>query len=58
MKDFRTNEFSIQENLREALENIFDLREDEVLGEKKVENITQFYGNENLAQGLSTEWMR
>ena len=58
MKDFRTNEFSIKENLREALENIFDLREDEVLGEKKVENITQFYGNENLAQGLSTEWMR
>ena len=28
------------------------------MGEKTMENITEFYSNENLAQTLYSEWMR
>lgn len=52
------NSYPLDRTLREGLDNIFDLQEDEVMGEKVLENITEFYGNENLAQKLYSEWMR
>ena len=52
----RVTSYEIEENLREALENIFDLKENPNELENAIEDITEFYLNENFTYERFGEW--